>query len=122
MFKQVNRKAENKKRHLRVRSRIEGTGERPRLSVYRSLNNIYAQIIDDTKSVTLASASSIAPDKKGQLAHGGNIAAAQAVGKAIAEIALAKGIKQVVFDRGGHIYHGRIKAFAEAAREAGLDF
>lgn len=114
MFKRINRKAENKKRHLKVRRRLEGTPDRPRLSVYRSLKNIYAQIIDDTKGITLVAASS----QDG----GSNIQAAQAVGKAIAEKALEKGIKQVVFDRGGHIYHGRIKALAEAAREAGLDF
>lgn len=116
MFKQINRKADNKKRHLRVRNRITGTSERPRLSVYRSLNNIYAQIIDDTKGITLASASSMGSES------GGNIEAAKLVGKAIAEVAAGKGIKQVVFDRGGRIYHGRVKAFAEAAREAGLDF
>lgn len=116
MFKQTNRKADNKKRHLRVRSRIAGTPERPRLSVYRSLNNIYAQIIDDTKGITLASASSLGSES------GGNMEAARSVGKAIAEVAVSKGIKQVVFDRGGRIYHGRVKALAEAAREAGLDF
>lgn len=116
MFKQINRKAENKKRHLRVRNRVTGTSERPRLSVYRSLNNIYAQIIDDTEGITLAAASSL------DSGSGGNIEAAKLVGKAIAEVAADKGIKQVVFDRGGRIYHGRVKAFAEAAREAGLDF
>jgi len=116
LFKQINRKAENKKRHLRVRNRVTGTSERPRLSVYRSLNNIYAQIIDDTEGITLAAASSL------DSGSGGNIEAAKLVGKAIAEVAADKGIKQVVFDRGGRIYHGRVKAFAEAAREAGLDF
>lgn len=116
MFKQINRKADNQKRHLRVRSRITGTPERPRLSVYRSLNNIYAQIIDDTQGITLASASSINSE------NGANIEAAKLVGKAIAEVAAGKGIKKVVFDRGGRIYHGRVKAFAEAARESGLDF
>ncbi len=116
MFKQVDRKAENKKRHLRVRRKVKGTAERPRLNVYRSLNNIYAQIIDDTKGVTLVAASSLEDGK------GGNIEAAKAVGKSIAAKAVDKGIKQVVFDRGGHIYHGRIKALAEAAREAGLEF
>ncbi|MHB9093870.1 MAG: 50S ribosomal protein L18 [Eubacteriales bacterium] len=122
MFKQVNRKVENRRRHLRVRSTITGTPERPRLTVYRSLNNIYAQVIDDTKGITLASASTIEGGLKDQMEKRGNIAAAQAVGKAVAEVALGKGIKKVVFDRGGHIYHGRIKAFADAAREAGLDF
>lgn len=116
MFKRIDRKADNKKRHLRVRNRLTGTTVRPRLSVYRSLNNIYAQIIDDTKGITLAAASSIGSE------NGGNTEAAKVVGKAIAEVAAGKGIKQVVFDRGGRIYHGRVKAFAEAAREAGLDF
>ncbi len=122
MFKQVNRKAENKKRHQRVRNRVSGTAERPRLSVYRSLNHIYCQVIDDTKGVTLVSTSSIDNGLKGQFETGGDLGAAKAVGKTIAEKALNQGIKQVVFDRGGHIYHGRIKALAEAAREAGLEF
>lgn len=122
MFKQVNRKAENKKRHLRVRSRISGTSERPRLTVYRSLSNIYAQIIDDTKGVTLVSASTLQDGLKDQIEKGGNVEAAKAVGRTLAEKAIDKGIKQVVFDRGGHIYHGRIKALADAAREAGLEF
>lgn len=122
MFKQINRKAENQKRRQRIRNKITGTAERPRLSVFRSLNHIYAQIIDDTKGVTLVSTSTIDNGLKGQLEAGGDVQAAQAVGKAIAEKALNQGIKQVVFDRGGHIYHGRIKALAEAAREAGLDF
>ena len=122
MFKRIDRKAENKKRHLKVRRRVTGTSERPRLSVYRSLMNIYAQIIDDTKGVTLVSASTKDGGLKGDLTAGSNIEAAQAVGKAIAQKAIEKGIKQVVFDRGGHIYHGRIKALADAAREAGLEF
>ena len=122
MFKQINRKADNQKRHLRVRNRIQGTTERPRLFVYRSLHHIYAQIIDDTKGVTLVSASTLESGVSGQTDNKGNAKAAQAVGQALAEKALVKGIKQVVFDRGGHIYHGRIKALADAAREAGLDF
>ncbi len=122
MFKRVDRKAESRKRHLRVRNRVEGTPERPRLSVYRSLNHIYAQIIDDTKGVTLVAASTMDNGLKDQFSAGGNIEAAKVVGKAVAERALEKGVKKVVFDRGGHIYHGRIKALAEAAREAGLDF
>ena len=121
MFKQVNRKAVNKKRHLRVRNRITGTPERPRLTVYRSLSNIYAQIIDDSKGVTLVSASTLENGLKGQ-EKGSNVEAAKTVGKTLAEKAVEKGIKQVVFDRGGHIYHGRIKALADAAREAGLEF
>ena len=108
-----------RKRHLRVRNRVAGTAERPRLNVFRSLAHIYAQIIDDEKGITLAAASSVEKDFKGK---GGNIEAAKAVGKAIAQKALDKGINEVVFDRGGYIYHGRIKALAEAAREGGLKF
>jgi len=122
LFKRVDRKAENRRRHLRVRNRIKGTAERPRLSVYRSLNHIYVQIIDDTKGTTLVSASTLESGLRDRIDAGGNTEAAKVVGKAVAEKALEKGIKKVVFDRGGHIYHGRIKALAEAAREAGLDF
>jgi large subunit ribosomal protein L18 len=122
LFKQVNRKTDNRKRHLRVRSRVVGTSERPRLTVYRSLNHIYAQIVDDSKGITMISASTMENGLKGQVGNSGNIDAAKAVGKAIAEKAVDQGIKQVVFDRGGHIYHGRIKALADAAREVGLDF
>jgi large subunit ribosomal protein L18 len=107
--------------HSRIRAKLSGTAERPRLNVYRSLNHIYTQIIDDANGVTLASASTVA--KKGaEQAAGGNIGAAQAVGKLIAERAQAAGVKKVVFDRGGYLYHGRIKALADAAREAGLEF
>lgn len=107
--------------HTRIRTRLAGTTERPRLNVYRSLNHIYTQLIDDAKGVTIASASTVA--KKGtEAAVGGNIEAARTVGKLIAERAQAAGIKKVVFDRGGYLYHGRIKALAEAAREAGLEF
>lgn len=95
---------------------------RPRLSVARTLKHIYAQIIDDGNSKTLVAASSLSPDLQGKLKSGGNLAAADAVGTIIAQKALAKGIKEVVFDRGGHLYHGRIKALAEAARKAGLNF
>ena len=108
-----------RKRHLRVRNRVAGTAERPRLNVFRSLAHIYAQIIDDEKGTTLAAASSVEKDFEGK---GGNIAAAKAVGAAIAKKALEKGISEVVFDRGGYIYHGRVKALAEAAREGGLKF
>jgi large subunit ribosomal protein L18 len=104
--------------HFRIRQKLEGTAERPRLNVYRSLNHIYAQIIDDAKGETLLSASSLA----GKLKTGGNIAAAKEVGKQVAERAIEKGIKRVVFDRGGYLYHGRVKALADAAREAGLEF
>jgi large subunit ribosomal protein L18 len=95
---------------------------RARLSVSRTLKHIYAQLIDDSKSQTLVAASSLSPELEGKVKSGGNIAAAEAVGKLIAEKAIAKGVKQVIFDRGGHVYHGRIKALAEAARKAGLDF
>jgi large subunit ribosomal protein L18 len=106
--------------HKRIRTKISGTAERPRLAVYRSLNHIYAQIIDDRKGVTLASASTNEPAWRGRT--GGNVAAAKEVGKTIAERAIEKGIKRVVFDRGGYIYHGRVRGLAEAAREAGLEF
>lgn len=108
------------KRHLRLRRHISGTAERPRLNVYRSLSNIYAQVIDDVAGNTIVAASSL--DKELNLAYGGNIEAAAAVGKLVAERALAKGIETVVFDRGGYIYHGRVAALAEGAREAGLKF
>lgn len=111
--------------HGRIRKRLQGTTERPRLNVYRSTNHIYAQVIDDGKGSTLVQASSLEfgtqPDSKKHI-HGGNIAAAKQVGKAIAERAKSKGLTQVVFDRGGYLYHGRVKALAEAAREAGLKF
>ena len=110
-----------KRVHTRIREKLSGTPERPRLNVYRSLNHIYTQLIDDTNGVTLVSASSFGK-KDAEKTYGGNIAAAQAVGKKIAELAQEKGIKKVVFDRGGYLYHGRVKALAEAAREAGLDF
>ena len=104
--------------HFRIRQKMQGTAERPRLNVYRSLNHIYAQVIDDAKGETIISASSLA----GKLKTGGNVAAAKEVGKLVAERAIEKGIKKVVFDRGGYLYHGRIKALADAAREAGLEF
>ena len=110
---------------LRLRKRMTGTEERPRLTVFRSLSHIYVQVIDDMSGKTLVAASSIEPTIKGTLAakaRGSNRAGAQAIGKLVAERALAKGIKQVVFDRNGFLYHGRIRAVAEAAREAGLEF
>ena len=107
------------KRHLRVRNKVHGTAQRPRLNVFRGLSHIYAQIIDDEKAVTLTAASSMDKDFKG---NGGNVEGAKAVGAAIAKKALEKGITEVVFDRGGYIYHGRIAALAEAAREGGLKF
>lgn len=118
----LNKPDKNKlrqKRHLRVRNRVAGTAERPRLNVFRSLAHIYAQVIDDDKGITLAAASSLDKDFTGK---GGNIAAAKLVGAAIAKKALDKGISEVVFDRGGYIYHGRVAALAEAAREGGLKF
>jgi len=107
--------------HERIRKKVMGTSERPRLNVYRSLNHIYVQVIDDLKGVTLVSANSAEGSKETRRV-GGNLAAAKNVGKAVAERAKAKGIEKVVFDRGGYIYHGRVKALADAAREAGLQF
>jgi|ERR1051326_9210476 large subunit ribosomal protein L18 len=107
--------------HDRIRKKILGTAERPRLNVYRSLNHIYVQVIDDLHGNTIVAANS-AEGAKGQKRTGGNVASAKSVGKTIAERAKAKGISKVVFDRGGYIYHGRVKALADAAREAGLQF
>ncbi|MBQ4495152.1 MAG: 50S ribosomal protein L18, partial [Selenomonadaceae bacterium] len=117
MLLKADKNETRQKRHLRVRNRVAGTAERPRLNVFRSLKHIYAQVIDDDKGVTLAAASSLDKDFKGA---GGNIAAAKEVGAAIAKKALEKGITEVVFDRGGYIYHGRVAALASAARESGL--
>ena len=110
------------KRHWRLRKNINGTAERPRLNVFRSLNNIYAQVIDDQNGVTLVSASSLDKEIKGQNVSGGNAEGAKLVGALVAKRAIEKGITTVVFDRGGYIYHGRVAALAEAAREAGLKF
>ena len=107
--------------HTRIREKMAGTAERPRLNVYRSLNHIYTQLIDDANGVTIASASTMSP-KGTERKAGGNVEAAKEVGKLIAERAKEKGVKKVVFDRGGYLYHGRIKALADAAREAGLEF
>ena len=121
-------KTKDDRRHriqLRQRKRISGTGERPRLSVFRSLTHIYAQVIDDMSGTTLVSASSIEPALKGAFSkevRGGNLKGAEAVGKTIAERSIEKGIKRVVFDRAGFLYHGRIRAVADAARKAGLEF
>jgi len=117
MIKRQDRKVNRSKRHKRVRVHVTGTPERPRLAVFRSLNHIYAQLIDDGESRTLASASTVELKAKGD-----GVAEAAEVGKAIAAKAKAKGLKSVVFDRGGFLYHGRIKALADAAREAGLEF
>ena len=105
--------------HKRIRSRVAGTPARPRLAIFRSVNHIYAQVIDDAQGHTLASAASTEKELKGK---GGNIEGAKLIGKAVAERAKAKGINKIVFDRGGYLYHGRVKALADAAREAGLEF
>lgn len=117
----ITKNETRKQRHVRVRKKVYGTPERPRLNVYRSNKNIAVQIIDDTVGRTLVAASSTDASLKDS-ANGGNIAGAQAVGKLIAEKAQAAGVTSVVFDRGGYLYHGRIKALADAAREGGLDF
>ncbi|MEN6520835.1 MAG: 50S ribosomal protein L18 [Armatimonadota bacterium] len=116
------REALRQRRHRRVRKKVAGTSERPRLNIYRSLCNIYAQIIDDTQAVTVASASTVDPEIKGKIKTGGNAESAKLVGEAVAKRALEKGIKKVVFDRGGYQYHGRVRSLADAAREAGLEF
>ena len=118
MYKTRSRNADRIRRHVRVRQKISGTAECPRLNVFRSNANIQAQIIDDVKGVTLVSASSM----RLKLENGGNVEAAKAVGTELAKRALEKNITTVIFDRGGYIYHGRVKALAEAAREAGLEF
>ncbi len=119
MIKKIDTNAQRLRRHKRVRAKISGTPERPRLNVFRSEANIYAQVIDDVSGVTLASASSL---EKGFEGLGSNCEAAKKVGQAVAERAKAKGISTVVFDRGGYVYHGRVKALAEGAREGGLEF
>jgi large subunit ribosomal protein L18 len=118
MITQTKRNEIRKRIHTRIREKLSGTAARPRLNVYRSLNHIYAQLIDDQKGETLVASSTLQAKAK----TGGNVAAAKEIGKSIAEQAVAKGIKQVVFDRGGYLYHGRVKALADAAREAGLEF
>lgn len=120
MNRQINRVKVRKRVHERIRERLRGTAEQPRLAVFRSLNHIYAQVIDDESQRTLAAASS--KDKELKLKKGGNVAAAKLVGELLAKRAIEHGIEKVVFDRGGFIYHGRIKTLAEAARAAGLKF
>jgi large subunit ribosomal protein L18 len=120
--RKLSKDAHRRRIHARVRTQLAGTPERPRLCVYRSLGHIYTQIIDDRSGRTLASASSIDKETRKNLKGGGNIASAKAVGKNIAERAKAAGVGKVVFDRGGYRYHGRVKALADAAREAGLQF
>ncbi len=120
MKAQVDRDAVRRRIHTRIRKRVQGTAERPRLAVFRSLNHIYAQVIDDRTGHTLAAASSA--EKSVQLKSGGNVEAAKVIGKLVAERAKQAGIGAVVFDRGGFLYHGRVKALADAAREGGLEF
>jgi large subunit ribosomal protein L18 len=118
----VSREIARKRRHDRVRKKVSGTAERPRLNVYRSLDNIYAQVIDDSTGNTIVSASTVDKELRGQLESLKKAEQAKAVGKAVAERALAKGVKEVVFDRGGYPYHGRVKALADGSREGGLVF
>ena len=122
MLKKADKNANRLQRHKRVRRKITGTTQRPRLCVFRSSNNIYAQIIDDANRVTLTAASSLDAEVKGAVNHGGNKEAAKMVGQLVAKKAIEKGITEVVFDRGGYLYHGRVQVLAEAAREAGLKF
>jgi large subunit ribosomal protein L18 len=122
MIPNISKDTIRRRIHDRLRQRMTGNAERPRLNVYRSLNHIYAQLIDDGSGATLVSASTVQGRKKGEKKTGGNVASAKEVGKLIAQRAQEKGIKKVVFDRGGYLYHGRVKALAEAAREGGLIF
>ncbi|HHW99249.1 MAG TPA: 50S ribosomal protein L18 [Firmicutes bacterium] len=122
MIKKQDKNAARKVRHARVRRKVHGTPERPRLNVYRSSNHIYAQVIDDLSGTTLLSASTLSPELADIRSNGGNIEAAKRVGELVAKKALEKGIRQVVFDRGGYLYHGRVAALADAARAAGLEF
>lgn len=119
MIKKIEKKEIRKRIHKRIRRKVSGTAERPRLAIFRSVAHIYAQVIDDVAGATVVSASTV---DKGGKTNGGNVAAAKAIGKLVAERAKEKGIKSVVFDRGGYQYHGRVKALADAAREAGLEF
>ncbi len=122
MIPEISKNKVRRRIHQRLRQRMQGSSERPRLNVYRSLNHIYAQVIDDASGKTLAAASTTQGKKKDAKRTGGNVASAKEVGKMIAQRAQEKGVKKVVFDRGGYLYHGRIKALADAAREAGLEF
>jgi len=122
MLTKVDKNKSRLRRHVRVRKKISGTAERPRLNVYRSEKHIYAQLIDDVNGVTLAAASTLDKELRDQVDNGGNVEAARKVGELIANRGKAAGISNVVFDRGGYLYHGRIQALADAAREAGLEF
>ena len=119
MIRQISKNEIRERVHTRIRKKLRGTSERPRLAIFRSVAHIYAQVIDDSQGTTLASASST---EKSELKTGGNVAAAKEIGKRVAERAKEKGIAKVVFDRGGYLYHGRVKALADAAREGGLEF
>ncbi len=118
----VKKETARKKRHSRVRKKVTGTSDKPRLNVFRSVKHIYAQVIDDASGATIIAASSSDKELKGKVSTGGNIEAAKTVGQLVAKRASDKGIAQVVFDRGGYLYHGRVKALADAAREGGLKF
>jgi large subunit ribosomal protein L18 len=122
MISKLDKNAARKRRHFRVRKKIFGTPERPRLNVFRSSKHIYAQLIDDTRGVTLVAASTLDPELRNELSNGGNVEAAKKVGALVAKRAMEKGYHRVVFDRGGYLYHGRVQALADAAREAGLEF
>lgn len=122
MITKIDKNKARLKRHLRVRKKINGTAERPRLSVFRSSKHIYAQLIDDEKGITLASASTLDKELRDKVGNGGTVEAARQVGELIARRAKEKGVAKVVFDRGGYLYHGRIQALADAAREGGLEF
>ncbi len=122
MIKKTSKNEIRLRIHTRIRRKMTGTAERPRLAVFRSVAHIYAQVIDDAKGSTVVAASSLEKSNRDTLKTGGNLEAAKIIGKAVAERAKEKGIRQVVFDRGGYQYHGRIKALADAAREAGLEF
>ncbi len=118
----ANKEEARKKRHFRVRKKVSGTPEKPRLNVYRSVKHIYVQLIDDYSGTTLVAASSADKELKGKISTGGNVEAAKTVGQLVAKRASDKGVKKIVFDRGGYLFHGRIKALADAAREGGLEF
>jgi large subunit ribosomal protein L18 len=122
MVRKISKNEIRERVHIRIRKKLRGTTERPRLTVFRSTAHIYAQVIDDTRGVTLVAASSTEKPADGKKATGGNLTAAKEIGKRVAERAKENGIQKVVFDRGGYIYHGRVKALADAAREAGLEF
>jgi large subunit ribosomal protein L18 len=119
MIRKISKNEIRERVHTRIRKKLRGTSERPRLAIFRSVAHIYAQVIDDSKGITLVAAAST---ERGELKTGGNVAAAKEIGKRVAERAKQKGIAKVVFDRGGYLYHGRVKALADAAREAGLEF